>query len=168
VVQHQDIVEGHISDVEAFVNRAFHSNQIDGATYADAVTALSESALALARIGRSTAERPMRAASEAESRLFGRAHANPVVRQSVRAAVAAMLCLVDLNDPRSSQHWLGELVRLMPRRREPDVPRAVARPVLAGAARDTRLSVRTSAWHSGAATVSLAARRQSKLASAAV
>src|SRR5438874_1688957 len=82
--------------------------------------------------------RPMLAASQAEGRLYARWHANLLVRQAVRAAVAAMLCLVDGNDPTGATAWLSELVRLMPRRRELPPPllqwRRSAAPALPAAA----------------------------------
>jgi len=168
-VVHQEIVEGHIADVEALVNRAFQAQQIDAGAYADAITALAESTLALARIGKMTAERPMLAASKAEGRLYARWHASLVVRQAVRAAVAAMLCLVDGNDPRGATAWLSELVRLMPRRRELPPPllhwRAPAAPALAAAA--SRPATGQAAWRSGSFAKSLAARRHQRLALAA-
>jgi hypothetical protein len=146
-VLHQEIVEGHIADVEALVNRAFEANLIDAGAYTDAITALAEAELALARIGKVTAERPMQAASQAEGRLYSRWQASAVVREAVRAAVAAMLCLVDGNDARGATTWLNELVRLMPRRRELAPPPQWRRPPLPAAAVASR-STGLAAWRS--------------------
>jgi hypothetical protein len=164
-VVHQETVEGHIADVEALVGRAFQTRQIDASAYADAVTALAESGLALARIGRGAAERPMVAASQAESRLYARWHVSRVVREAVRAAVAATLCLVDGNDPRGATAWLGELVRVMPRR-ELRPLRAWCLPPARATPAEDRPAV-LAAWRSRSTERTLAARRRQRLVSVA-
>jgi hypothetical protein len=113
--------------VERYVTWLFENSQIDAAAYSDAITALSQSQLALARYGKGTAERPMREASWAESRLYARRQSSTTVRHAVRNVVAATLCLVDANDVRAAERYLNDLIAVLPRRREqPRVP--VSRP----------------------------------------
>jgi len=113
-----DIVESHIADVESYVTELFEARRIDALSYTDSITALSEAALALARIGRPTAERPLRAASQAEARVYARWQCPSSVRHAVRAAVAAALCLVDQRDDRAATNWLADLATILPRRKK--------------------------------------------------
>jgi hypothetical protein len=106
---HVDVVERHIRHVEAFLGHALQAKLLDAGAYADAVTALAEAQLALARAGRPAAEAPLRRASAAESRLFERRAVSPRVRHSVRAAVAAALCLADGHGPDEANGWLSRL-----------------------------------------------------------
>ena len=104
-----DLVEAHMRHVEGFLDHALRAGLIDADAYTDAVTALAEAQLALARVGRPAVEAPLRRASAAEGRLFGRSAVPPRVRHSVRAAVAAALCLADGHGASEADEWLNRL-----------------------------------------------------------
>ena len=108
-MNHTDVVERHIRHLEAFLEHALHARLVDSGAYADAITALAEAQLALARAGKPSAEASLRRASDAENRLFERREVSPRVRHSVRAAVAAALCLADGHGTREADEWLHRL-----------------------------------------------------------
>ena len=108
-----DVLHDRLNQVEVFLNLELATKNIDPTAYVDAMQALADAQLALVRAGTPGAERPMRAASEAESRFQRREQRNQRARACVRAAVAASLCLADGGHAEAGD-WLLRLARSLP------------------------------------------------------
>jgi|SRR5579884_71019 len=108
-----DPIQDRLSEVEAFLTYELERRELDPAAYVDGISALADAALALARAGTPAAERPMREASEAESRFQRRERSNARARACLRAAVAASLCLADGGSAEAGE-WLLQLSRNLP------------------------------------------------------
>jgi hypothetical protein len=108
-----DALHDRLSEVEAYLTHEFERQALDPAAYIDAINALADAQLALARAGSPAAERPMREASAAELRFQRREQRNARARACLRAAVAASLCFADGGDAEAGE-WLLQLSRNMP------------------------------------------------------
>jgi hypothetical protein len=108
-----DQIHDRLSQVEAYLTSEFEAKALDAGAYVDGIHALADAHLALARAGKPTAERPMRQASEAESRFQRRARQNVRARLCVQAAIAASLCAAEGVDQQAGE-WLSQLKQTLP------------------------------------------------------
>jgi hypothetical protein len=108
-----EALHDRLNDVEAYLTHEFETQALDPTAYIDAIHALADAQLALARAGTPAAERPMREASEAEMRFQRREQRNSRARACLRAAVAASLCLAEGVENQAGE-WLLQLSKSLP------------------------------------------------------
>src|SRR5438067_13403657 len=108
-----EAIHDRLSEVESFLTGEYKDHHIEPAAYVDAIHALADASLALARAGTPAAERPMREASDAEARFQRRERRNARARACLQAAVAASLCLADGGESEAGA-WLLQLAHVLP------------------------------------------------------
>jgi hypothetical protein len=108
-----DLLHDRLTQVEVFLSFELASKRLDPTAYVDAMQALADAQLALVRAGTPGAERPMRAASDAELRFQRREQRNQRARACLHAAIAASLCMADGGEDEAGD-WLLRLSRSLP------------------------------------------------------